>query len=208
MTRPVDTDDLVAAYCGGDIDAVRRLLESFLSSDTQAPITNGQTFVRLAIKEIVENISAGKKPNADQAFRLKRGNSRPVSTSLRNFRIAMEVQELRDTGVKREPAIAEVARKHCLGVEAIRTIYKKGKATAVRDLKREREAGEREAAIRVETFWRDKLSGDQLLIETMLRHERSRRGHGEMFEWHEPSWHDLLVHTVRRHERSLRGRKG
>ena len=177
MTRQVNKDDLLAACSGADVEAVRRVLDAFLSGDAEEPIkTYIENFVRKSIKEIVGNLGAGKPPNADLAFLLKRANRKPNSTFLRNTEIAREVQALRDAGEKRVYAVEVVSDKYCLSTESIETIYKNGKARAVRDLKLVEIAGVREANIQVETFLRDKLSGDELLLETILRHERSLIG--------------------------------
>lgn len=177
MTRPVNTDDLLAAYSGNDVEAVRRVLEAFLSGDAEESIKSHiRAFVRRSIKEIVKNIEDGKKPNADRAFLLKRANRKPNSTGLRNQEIAREVQELRNAGKKMDCAIEAMRHKYFLSDESIRKIYKNGKARAVCDLKREEIAGFLYASIKRETFWRDKLSGDALLLETFLRHERSLIG--------------------------------
>jgi len=106
VTRPVNADDLLAAYSGGDVDAVRRVLEAFLSGDAEESIKRHvQIFIKKSITEIVENIKAGENPNADRAFRLKRAKRKPVSTAGRNLDIAMDVQELRDVGEKKNVAI-------------------------------------------------------------------------------------------------------
>jgi len=182
MTRAVDTDDLLAAYSGGDVDAVRRVLEAFLSGDTEEPIKGHvQIFIRKSIKKIVENIEAGKKPNADRAFGLKRENRRPANTSVGNHDIAVDVQKLRDAGEKKSYAIAVVSDKYCLSTESIERIYKKEKAHAVQALKLSREAEQCEAWILVETLWRDGLSEDELLLEVILRHERSLLGKPRLF---------------------------
>jgi hypothetical protein len=177
MSRPVNKDDLLAAYAGSNVDAVLKVLEAFLSPDAEDPTNRYvREFVKNSIKEIVGNLEAGKPPNADRAFRLKRENRRPKSTAGRNLDIAIDVQELRDADETRDDAIQVLAEKYCLGIDSIEKIYKKNKALAVRSLKACQAAGKREAGIQLETFWRDKLSNDALLLETILRHERSLIG--------------------------------
>ena len=176
MTRPVNKDDLLAAY-QGDAQAVRRVLDAFLSGDTDVSMkVHVERFIKKSIGEILGNIEAGKPPNADRAFRLKRENRRPRGTGGRNFDIAIDVQELCDAGEKRDYAIKVVSEKYSLGVDSIEKIYKSGKADAEHVIRAFQAAGVREAGIQIETFWRDKLSGDALLLETILRHERSLIG--------------------------------
>ena len=177
MTRPVNTDDLLAAFAGGDVEAVRRVLDAFLSGDIPEPMNRYvRGFVKTSIKKIVENLEAGKPPNADRAFRLKRKNRRPRITTGRNLDIAIDVQALRDAGEKKDYAVKVVSEKYCLSIHAIKKIYGNGKADAVRTIRVGQAAGMRETGIQLETFWRDKLSGDALLLETILRHERSLIG--------------------------------